>query len=229
MIDTGNLRRDVPQYDVPSLYRQWKPAAQAMGDLGEGSVFRAMSIGTRRILFQAVRAMGARRVLDIGTYNGTSALMFALAVGDTGEVVTVDVLDINADGAFWQQDGRSQRPAELMQKAGVDSRVRFVTRDATEYLRETDERFDLVCIDASKSEQGAYDQIVLACGRLNAGGIIFMDDVFADGVPMPGGYYEPGHWAALTRLQKEGAIRAVPLVRTLEGSRIACAWVVRAC
>ena len=66
----------------------------------------------------------------------------------------------------------------------------------------------------------------LAVDRLNPGGLIFMDDVFADGVPMPSGYYDVSHWNVLQRYQ--GVLNPVLLTKTLEGARIACAWVLRA-
>lgn len=229
MLDVTNLRVDVPNYDTAALAKEWSVAAGIFHLHNEARVFRAMSIGTRRILFQAMRAMGAKDVLDIGTYNGTSALNAAIAVGSSGHVVTVDIVDINAPNAFWKVDGRPHSPRQLMQKCGVDRIVEFVTQDATEYLKQTDRTFDLICIDSSKSEQGTYDQMPIVLSRLNPNGIVFIDDVFADGKPMPDGYYEPGHWLALKRYMDEGApIKVIPLTRTLEGARIACAWVIRA-
>lgn len=228
MIDVTNLRCDVPDYDTPDLFIQWESARKKMVSLGEGPVHRAMSVCTRRILFQAVRAMGAKSVLDIGTYVGTSAANFALAVGEGGSVVTVDVVDANGPNGYWKQDGRPHSPRELAEKVGGGS-VEFVTQDGTEYLRQTDRTFDLICIDGGKGEDDTYEQLPLAAAHLNPNGIIFMDDFFPDGQPMPSGYYEPGHYLAVKRHMDEGApIKFVYLSRTLDGSRIACAWVVRA-
>lgn len=227
VMNTDNLRRDLPRYDTQALAGHWSSAEKLMQSLGERAVFRAMSIGTRRILFQAIRAMGARSVLDIGTYTGTSALAFALAVGPGGRVVTVDVVDANADDGYWSVDGRPQRPSELMVKAGVSDWVEFVTADANDYLRSTDERFDFICIDSAKSEDDTYEQLPLVMDRLNPGGLVFMDDVFADGKPMPSGYYEAAHWNVLTKYRDAGAIKVLPITSTLEGARVACAWVLR--
>lgn len=222
------MRRAVPNYDTGALKKAWaREALPVFEGLNEVAVFRAMSIGTRRILFQAVRAMGAKHVLDIGTYTGTSALNFALAAGDGGSVVTVDIVDANAPDGFWAVDKRPRSPRGLMEAAGVAERVEFVTMDANAYLRGTDRTFDLICIDAAKTEQDTYEQMELALAHLNPDGLIFMDDVFADGQPMPSGYFEPAHWNVLCRLVNEGvAIQPVPITKTLEDAQIACAWVV---
>jgi predicted O-methyltransferase YrrM len=227
-MDTSNLRRAVPDYDTVSLKRSWMRAALPVFEqLGELSVFRAMSIGTRQILYQAIRAMGATSVLDIGTYTGTSALNFALATGREGSVVTVDIVDANAPDGFWAVDKRPRSPRQLMKAAGVAERVEFVTMDANAYLRETDRTFDFICIDAAKTEQDTYEQMGLALARLRPDGLIFMDDVFADGEPMPSGYFEPAHWNVLCRLVDEGVeIHPIPITETLHGARIACAWVI---
>jgi predicted O-methyltransferase YrrM len=223
MNNIESLRREVPKFDTTALFSEWAVALQVFMAHGEVSVFRAMSVGTRRILFQTLRAMQAKDVLDIGTYNGTSALTFALA---GTRVVTVDVVDANAPDGYWKVDGRPHSPQQLMDKAGVE--VEFVTQDANEYLKTTEDKFDFICIDSAKSEQDTYEQIPLAVSRLKPGGLIFMDDVFADGQPMPSGYYEAAHWNVLQRYMAEGFIKAIPITRTLEGARVACAWVVRA-
>lgn len=224
MKNIESLLQTLPKFDTPALSAEWGAAHNVFRAVDAVNVFRAMSIGTRRILFQTLRAMNAKDVLDLGTYNGTSALCFALACTH-GRVVTVDVVDANAPDGYWAVDGLTHSPQQLMDKAGVKN-VEFVTQDATAYLRSTADTFDMICIDASKSEEDTYDQMPLAVARLNPGGLIFMDDVFADGVPMPSGYYDVSHWNVLQRYH--GVLNPVLLTKTLEGARIACAWVLRA-
>lgn len=227
MIDATNLRRDVPQYDTPELAIEWQFAHLKFQRLGEMAVFRAMSIGTRRMLFQTIRSMGAKTVLDIGTYVGTSAANFAMAVGPGGSVVSLDVVDANAPDGFWKQDKRPRSPRELAEKVG-GGQVEFITQGGAEYLRETDKTFDLICIDGGKGEDDTYEQLGLSLQHLNPNGIIFMDDFFFEGNAMPSGYYEEGHYRALTRHINECVpLRFVPISKDLYGARVACAWVVR--
>lgn len=201
---------------------EWAPAYDVLESLGELGVACAMSIGTRRILFQTIRAMGATRVLDIGTYVGTSALNFALAVGEAGSVVSVDI-----EPDHWLKVGRRWSPAELMQQAGVADRVEFVTMDARDYLRTTAERFDFISIDGWHEDFAVEEEVELALGRLNPGGLIFLDDVQDEGeTPPPGLDVIDGPRMALARLLQRFPIRAVHMRSTLEGEWSATAFLL---
>lgn len=223
------LRQGLPAYDTPDLAAQWQSDGLAVLErVQELGVFRAMSVGTRQILFQAVRAMRAHTVLDIGTYVGTSALNFALAVGKGGRVVTVDCVDANAPDGFWAVDKRPRSPAQLMQAAGVADRVEFATSTGCQYLATTEQKFDFICIDANKNEEEDWRTVGLALRRLNPNGLIFFDDVFPEGKPVrPGGFAEIGTWNTLQRLQRETGAQVHQINATLQGSQIRCAFVTR--
>lgn len=226
VIDLSNLREGMPDYDTPELRGQWEREGLAvLKRVGELGVFRAMSVGTRQMLFQSARAIGARSVLDIGTYVGTSALAFALAVE---RVVTVDYVDANAPDGYWKIDGRTRSPAGLMEAAGVADRVEFVTATDANYLAGTDDRFDLICIDASKDSEEDYLTTGLALKRLNPGGLMFFDDVFPEGKPMKaGGYSVLGPWLMLERLKRESGAKVHQIDKTIDGGDVRCAFMTR--
>lgn len=218
-----SLRADVPAYDTPELADQWQGALAVLTEIGELGIPCAMSVGTRRILFQTVRAMGAVDVLDIGTYTGASALAFAL----TGaRVTTVDICDANAPDGWWSKAGRPRSPADTMAAAGVS--VEFVTCDSVKYLSSTQKKFDLISLDGWHEHFAVYAEIPLALKRLKPGGLIFLDDVQPAGYePLPGLDVIDGPRRALERHMKEKArFKIVPLSRTIEGEKIACAFLV---
>lgn len=218
-----SLRADIPAYDTPELESEWQQALKVLIDLGEMEIACAMSVGTRRILFQVVRAMGATDVLDIGTYTGASALAFAL----TGaRVTTVDIRDANAADGHWKNAGRPRSPADTMAAAGVS--VEFVTSDSVKYLESTKRTFDFICIDGWHESSAVYAEIPLALERLKPGGLIFLDDVQPVGyTPLPGFDVIHGPRRALERHIKENSpFKIVPLPRTFEGEQIACAFLI---
>jgi predicted O-methyltransferase YrrM len=173
--------------------------------------------------------MQARTVLDIGTYVGTSAATFALAVKPRGgSVVTVDVCEANAPDGFWKIDERPHSPKELMQKLDVEDCVTFVTCRGIEYLKNTQRKFDFVCLDAGKGAEEDFQTIVLALEHMNPPGLMFLDDVFPFGEPMvPGGFSEIGPWQALERLKREAPVEVHQVNTTLEGFAVRCAFVTR--
>lgn len=216
------LREELPAFDTPDLAEQWAEALAVLTHVGELEVPCAMSVGARRVLFQVVRAMGARRVLDIGTYLGTSALAFALAVGEDGVVVSVD-----NQPHHWREQG-ARSPDHLMRDAGMSGRVEFVTQDARGYLRQTEDRFDLISIDGWHEDFAVEDEVGLALGHLLPGGLIFLDDVQVEGEELPIGLDRiDGPRIALERMVQDGApFRVVPVRQTLEGGWCAAAFLV---
>ena len=120
-----------------------------------------------------VRFIGARRVLEIGTFTGYSALAFASALPEGGQVITCDVNEESTAIArrYWAEAGLTSR---------VDLRLgpALTTLDA---LLKSDGAgsFDLAYIDADKESVDAYYE---ACLRLvRSGGVITIDNVLWSG------------------------------------------------
>jgi O-methyltransferase len=115
-----------------------------------------------------VRLIGARRILELGTFTGYSALAMALALPEEGKIITCDVCD------SWAKIGRSH-----WQKAGVDANIDVKIGPAIETLdalEREDRIFDLAFVDADKE---AYDSYYEAALRLvRPGGLIVFDNMF---------------------------------------------------
>lgn len=229
MLDVSNLRRELPDWDTPALRAQWWSTEQGLCDLGESDVPCAMRPAKRRLCFQIVRAMGAKRVLDIGTYVGTSAANYAAAVGEGGCVVTVDVRSVDADDAHWRRVNRPRSPRQLMEVAGIADRVEFVTRDAREYLKSTEETFDFISIDGWHEHFAVYDEIRLSLARLNPNGLIFLDDIQVPGQRLFEGCDRfDGPWRALQMHVSERApFEVIYVPHLLDAEPISAAFLVR--
>lgn len=119
-----------------------------------------------------VAAMGARRVLEVGTFTGYSSLVFADSVGPDGQVVTVDV------DADIQAVARANATA-----AGLADRIAYVTGDGVAALRAMTEArrgwFDLAFLDADKDRIVAYAEVTLDLVR--PGGLVLVDNLFRSG------------------------------------------------
>ena len=121
-----------------------------------------------RFLQALVWGMGARRVLELGTYSGYSALAMAAALPEGGEVVTCEVSDEHADFAQRHIDATPLR-----------DRIRIVRGPALESLQSLDGPFELVFIDADKSNYVNYYEAVLP--RLTERGFIAADNTLWSG------------------------------------------------
>ena len=93
-----------------------------------------------------VRAKQARKVLEVGTSNGYSTLWLADAVRDTGG--SLRTLEIDK--------ARKKAARQNLREAKLDDFVRMEVCDAGEFLRDYPKYFDVVLLDADRSQYTAY-------------------------------------------------------------------------
>ena len=103
-----------------------------------------------RMLEMLVWASGARRVLELGTYSGYSALSMAAALPDDGRIVTCELSDEHADFA--------QRHIDASPYA---DRIEIRRGPALETIATLDGQFDLIFVDADKPNYPNYYEAVL--------------------------------------------------------------------
>ncbi|SMX98164.1 Predicted O-methyltransferase YrrM [Brevibacterium linens] len=115
---------------------------------------------------------GARRVLEFGTLAGYSTIWLARAVGEQGQVVTLELEPQNAAVA-----------EENFHIAGVSHRIETIVGRATEsaerLIHDGAEPFDFVFIDADKPNNPAYLAAALKLTR--SGAVIVIDNVVRNG------------------------------------------------
>jgi caffeoyl-CoA O-methyltransferase len=118
-----------------------------------------------------VRAIGARRALELGTFTGYGSIAIARGLPADGTLVTCDVSE------EWTAIARS-----YFDEAGLADRIDLQLGPALESLRELpeDQPFDFAFIDADKGNYPAYYE---ECVRLlRSGGLIMVDNVFYGGL-----------------------------------------------
>ena len=137
--------------------------------LGEISVMQ-IAPDQGAFLTLIVRAIGARRALELGTFTGYSAICIARGLPDDGRLLACEVSE------QWAEIARRH-----FAEAGVAERIELRLGPALEILRSQpgDERFDFAFIDADKEGYPAYYEEVLA--RMPPGGLVMIDNVLRGG------------------------------------------------
>ncbi len=121
-----------------------------------------------RLLEMLVHATGARRVLELGTYSGYSALSMAAALPPDGRIDTCEVDDVHAEVA-----------RRHIEAAGLSDRITVHLGPALETLARLEGELDLVFIDADKVNYRNYYEAVLP--RLADRGLIVLDNTLWSG------------------------------------------------
>ena len=122
-----------------------------------------------RLLFMLARLSGARRVFEMGSAIGYSAIWWARGVGEGGHVIYTD--------------GDSKKAMEAyknFERAGVEKRIEIKVGDALELLSEQNlEPFDIIFNDVDKED---YPKVFrLAVPRIRRGGLFVTDNVLWSG------------------------------------------------
>jgi predicted O-methyltransferase YrrM len=129
----------------------------------------AVSAQQGKFLSLLAGAIGARRILEIGTLGGFSTIWLARGAGPEGRVVTLEYEPKHADVA------RSN-----LQRAGVGDRVEVIVGAALDTLPTLNGGpFDLVFIDADKENNAAYLEWAVRLAR--PGSVIVVDNVIREG------------------------------------------------
>jgi predicted O-methyltransferase YrrM len=172
----------------------------APSELPVSDLVGAANPGDRKARGCLAAHLGARRILEIGTHIGASTA----ALASVAEVVSVDVIDVNASDGPWRALGAGESPEAMLQRLGWRARVRFVKQPSLEFMRTTSERFDLVFLDGDHSAVTVYRELAAASRLVNPGGFILLHDYFPGGKPLIRGSEPiPGPFRGVERACRE--------------------------
>jgi caffeoyl-CoA O-methyltransferase len=119
-----------------------------------------------RVLSMISHMIKPQRILEIGTYTGYSALCLAEGLGQDGKLITIDINEeleekIRGHFALWQH------------------KIEYKIGNALDIVPKLNEVFDLVFIDADKSNYSRYFDLVI--DKVRPGGFILADNVLWSG------------------------------------------------
>jgi predicted O-methyltransferase YrrM len=121
-----------------------------------------------RVLSMFCSMVQPKRILELGTFTGYSALCMAEALPDDGILHTVECDDELEDFIV-----------ENLSSVEHGKKVKLHIGNALDIIATLNESFDLVFIDADKREYTAYFEAVLP--KLRQGGFILADNTLWDG------------------------------------------------
>ena len=129
-----------------------------------------ISISQAQFLQSIVKAAKVKRILEIGSFTGFSALSMALALPKDGSLISLD------------KNEKTAKVAKSFYDKAKEKRIKQIIKPALESLKELEknkEIFDLIFIDADKDNYANYYDS--AINMINAGGLIIIDNVLWHG------------------------------------------------
>lgn len=121
-----------------------------------------------RLLAMFSKMLQPKRILEIGTYMGYSALCLAEGLTEDGKIITLDI-----------QPETHAIAKEFWGRTSDYSKIEGYLGDAAQIIPTLNETFDLVFIDADKPNYANYYDMIFP--KLRIGGIILADNVLWSG------------------------------------------------
>ncbi len=116
-----------------------------------------------KILAHAVRDAKPKRVLEVGTLIGYSAILIGKELGKTAEIITIEI-----------HREEARKAEDNVRRAEIPPKVKVIVGDAIDVIPTLKGQFDAVFIDAEKSEYLAY--LKLMENKLHAGTVVVADN-----------------------------------------------------
>jgi predicted O-methyltransferase YrrM len=170
-----------PEFDHPPLARDEKEkrALAALDEMSQGKWYLNVTSREGRVLRQLTEAVGAKRVVEVGTSSGYSTIWLALGVRAAGGKVFTHEIDPE----------KVKLATANFKKAGVDDLIAIIEGDVHETVKRHKEPIDLVFLDAEK--KGYIDYLAKLLPLVRPGGLILGHDMHR---PMP----DPRYIEAIT-------------------------------
>lgn len=117
-----------------------------------------------RLLSLISKLIRPKRILEIGTFTGYATLCLAEGLSKEGKIITID-----------RNEELMYLPKKYFAESEYAQQIEVKIGNALDVLDDLNEKFDLVFIDADKSNYINYYEKVL--GKMNPGGVILADNV----------------------------------------------------
>ena len=129
-----------------------------------------ISVSQAQFLQTLIKISNIKKILEIGSFTGFSALSMALALPSDGVLISLD------------KSSEFSIKAQLFYKKANEKKIKQIIKPATESLNElkdSSQRFDLIFIDADKENYLKYYEASM--DLINKNGLIVIDNVLWHG------------------------------------------------
>lgn len=151
--------------DLTKLLRELEQLGEENDATVEQKELKYLNItsDTGEFLAVLIKASAARQALEVGTSNGYSTLWLASALPEDGHVTTLEVSPYKIEQA-----------ARNFKRANLAHKITTVQDDASYYISQNSEQFDLIFLDADRSKYMEFARQVIV--RVRPGGLLVCDN-----------------------------------------------------
>jgi predicted O-methyltransferase YrrM len=160
----------VPVATIPELFPGIEPAPISVSPGSLDQQFWHVRLDEEVLIGLAVKAVGARRIFEIGTFEGGTTLLLADKAGEGAEVFTLDLPE-SQFAWTWTEIGIKFRGA------AVEPRIKQLSGDSLEFdFSPYEGSMDLVFVDAAHDYPHGIADSQTALRLVRPGGVILWHD-----------------------------------------------------
>lgn len=126
---------------------------------------------TLEVVDEILTKLKPKKILEIGTAVGYSAMCFSEYLVEGGKIDTIE-----------RDEERIREAKENIKKVGVEEKINIYEGDAVEILPTLNDKYDMIFIDAAKGKYPFF--LKEALRMLNEGGVILADNILYKGYVM---------------------------------------------
>ena len=165
---TDNLEKYVIDHseNLTNVQREIIDHNISLGDLSRLQI----SISQAQLLQIIIKMSKTKKILEVGSFTGFSALSMALALPSDGILISLD------------KNSKFSNKAKSFYEKANEKRIKQIIKPAMESLKElekSNQKFDLIFIDADKENYINYYNICI--DMVVSGGLIIIDNVLWHG------------------------------------------------
>ncbi len=123
---------------------------------------------TLEYIYNKMKENKPKKILEIGTAVGYSAICFSNFIAENGKIDTIE-----------REEERIKEAEENIEYMGLEKIIQIYKGDAVQILPTLNEKYDMIFIDAAKGKYPFFLQEALRL--LNKNGIIFADNILYKG------------------------------------------------
>lgn len=165
----SNINYDYIENYIQSLLPSSEGILKDIEDYAHLNNIPIITSDVSTLLSILIKSTSTKKILEIGTAIGYSSIVMAKSAGNNSQILSIEKNSALAEMAI-----------SNIEKAGYKDNIKVIQGDASEVLKEIDNIYDMIFIDAAKGQY--FDFFINSIGKLKIGGLLICDNVLFRGM-----------------------------------------------
>ncbi len=165
----SNIVNEPVENYIRATIREREPFLQELEEYAHENVVPIIQPEVAQFIRVMLNFQKPKKILEVGTAIGYSAIVFAKSAGEGCEITTVE-----------RNEKIIPIAKENIKKSGLEENITILEGDACEILKELDGEYDMIFLDAAKGQYKLFFDLTF--DKLKKGGLLISDNILYKGM-----------------------------------------------